>query len=159
MSGDSSGDPELTKGAGSLTPQRGSEENDSADSTEEDGRPPIPRLLDQKTPEPIRSALEMMMYSGPLPNPISKKITSEHIDKVIDQAEKDSERAFQDRGFRRRYMLAGLVLGAGLIVFLVTYLADRNSDLMEKVLVAIGSLVMGFFGGMGYQKSSLSGED
>ena len=60
-------------------------------------------------------------YAGPAMNPLIRKITSEHIDKIIDYTEADSERTHDTSRSTRRYAYAYFVTSLVALWFLVWY--------------------------------------
>jgi len=91
------------------------------------------------------SLMMAQMQRGPIPHPIYEKITSEHITKLIDTSDKDSERGLKDTSQRRRYSMLFALLIAAVFVFLVIYLRTSDPELLKSL---IGYLIV-FAGGMG----------
>lgn len=114
-------------------------------------QPVPPELLDKLPPETreVFQSLIAAVYSGPVPNPIAEKITSDHITQLITARNQDAEREHVDRKDTRRWatVLIGLcvVVGVGMVVFLVTAgqvdLADR---LMERGILLGGGVGIGY---------------
>ena len=109
----------------------------------------IPEEVIEKLPSPakefVRQQMSMVM-SGPAPHPLMSKIESEHITKIIDSTEKESQRAFQDSQSSRKWNFAWLVF-IGLFIFSVFCLfifADK-----AEYIVPIGTAMLGFAGGFG----------
>lgn len=111
----------------------------------------IPEEVLEQIPEEERgrvtSIIRQTMISGVLgrKNPIADKITSEHIEKMIDGSEKDSEREYNEKKNQRWFVFAIILLGAGLLIFLTIYLAKENAATFMDILVPI----LAFLGGMG----------
>lgn len=117
---------------------------------EKESSPIEPEVLDKLPPE-LKRAVEsfsLQAFTGPVFHPILKKITESHIDKVLDQTEKDSEREFKDRKSGRLFGLIYALIGAALFVFITIYLAGQDKelyrDLLTKVIIFFGG------GGLGY---------
>jgi hypothetical protein len=87
----------------------------------------------------------LQSFSAPVFHPIAKKINEAHIDKLLDQTEKDSEREFNDRKSTRRFNFLYAVLAAILFVFVTIYLAGQDKELYRDILT---KLII-FFGGAG----------
>jgi|SRR5689334_6706809 len=114
---------------------------------EKESSPIDPEVLDKLSPE-LKKAVEsfsLQAFSGPVFNPILKKITESHIDKTLDQADKDSERDFKDRQRGRIFALLYGLIAAALFVFVTIYLAGLDKDLYRDLLTKI----IIFFGGSG----------
>jgi len=86
-----------------------------------------------------------MQMSGPMPNPVTKKITAEHISRIIEVTEASEIRQHEDGKDSRRWMFAFTCLGVGAFLFLVVFLADKNKDLLLELL----KLFVTFIGGIG----------
>ena len=108
-----------------------------------EGIPVSPELLDKLPPEVRNYVLMMSHYQriGAPPNPLANKITSEHIDKIIESSEKDSEREFKSKWFTLIYS----VLALGFLVFVFIYLPTIDKDLFKEVL----KILLTFLGGLG----------
>lgn len=103
----------------------------------------------EKLPPDIQREIILMMSShrqvGAAPNPIAGKISGEHIGKLIDYSEKDSERGFKDGISDRRYSLVYFVLSLGFLAFLIVFLSQVDKALLLDVL----KVLVGFLGGLG----------
>lgn len=115
--------------------------NDEAES-----RQILPKEVAQMLPPGARQSVEMMMQmTGPMPNPVTKKITAEHISRIIEVTEASEIRQHEDGKDSRRWMFAFSCLGVGAFLFLVVFLADRNKELLLELL----KLFVTFVGGIG----------
>ena len=117
----------------------------------------IPDEVLDKIPPESRGEIKRIMstmisagYVGPPPHPFAKKITEDHITKIIDYSEKDDERQFQNSKDERKMSLTiffgVLVPITGLIIFFA---------LLNKIeiLVPLISAIVAFGGGYGFGKS------
>ena len=95
---------------------------------------------------------QMMAFSGPMPHPLAQKITTEHIDKVLDYGNKQSERADSQLTKSKYLTFGGLLLAVVVILALVGLLKDQPALLMP-VLSGVVGLFAGFFAGLGVGKS------
>jgi xanthine/uracil permease len=105
----------------------------------------------------------MMSQSVSSSNPLGEKITSEHIEKIIDSAEKDSEREFErdklqfaDGKNSRLYHLGYFVLSLFFVGFIIVFLKE-NPEMMKQIISIIIGLIAGFSAGFGvgrYNKKS-----
>ena len=89
--------------------------------------------------------------SGPLRNPLLDKLNAEHISSLISAADKDRDRALEDRKHSRKWLAVLVALIFIPIALLLGYFAflQQNSLVIEIIkLVAVGA--GGFFGGYGY---------
>lgn len=106
----------------------------------------VPQQLLDKLPPEVKQQITTFLLSHqriglPAQNPLASKITSEHIDKIIDNSDKDSERDFKARWFTLAYALLAL----GFLVFLFIYLPTVDKALFLEVL----KLILTFLGGLG----------
>src|SRR6185369_15883474 len=95
------------------------EEEKGKEGDSQSGSPLQPEVLGKLPPE-VRKAVEFSLqaFSGPVYHPVVQKITEAHIDKVLDQTEKDSERDFKERISSRRYGFAAFLIICVLFVFI-----------------------------------------
>lgn len=121
--------------------------NGAITATEDDNlRQILPKEVAQMLPPGTRQSVEMMMQmSGPMPNPVTKKITAEHISRIIEVTEASEVRQHEDQKDSRRWLFAFCLLGVAAFLFLVVFLADKNKDLLLELL----KLFVTFVGGIG----------
>ena len=122
-----------------------------------DGNPISPEVLD-KLPQEMRSvflAFSKQTTIGFPTSPLSNKITSEHIGKIIDSTEKDSERDFefnklelQDQKTSRWFFLAVFVIALTFVSFIIVFLSSVDKETMRFVL----GLIVGLIGGFGIKE-------
>ena len=90
-----------------------------------------------------------MMASGPMPNPIHQKITSEHISKRLEWIENQSCRDYrlvqQGRGYKLAYVFIAVLAFFGFALMF----GYSNPDLFTQVLTYLGTFLAGFAGGWG----------
>jgi hypothetical protein len=108
-----------------------------------------PELLSRVPPE-AKKILEIGMMSmqqriGPKPSPFAEKINEKHIDKILEIAEKDDQRSFEDSKESRKYTLRYVLVFAVLFVFSTIYLVSADKELYKEVV----KLFAVFFGGFG----------
>lgn len=116
----------------------------------------IPEEVLEKIPPEARGEIKRMFsmvsagYVGPAPSPIARKLTGEHITKIIDNVEREDQRHFNNTKDERKMSLIiffGILIPiTGLIVFFA---------LLEKVeiLIPLISAIVAFGGGYGFGKS------
>ncbi|MGB0949100.1 MAG: hypothetical protein ACPGU0_03210 [Marinirhabdus sp.] len=85
-------------------------------------------------------------------NPLTEKITTEHITTLISNSDKNDKRDRQERKSERNYNLILILIGLVFIGFLVVFL-QTNIDLLITVITAI----LSFIGGFGFGKSAKKG--
>jgi hypothetical protein len=100
----------------------------------------------------IVSVIKQSMFSSVMrkSNPISEKITSEHITKLIDKSDSHDIRDREERKSQRNYDLVILLIGLAFLGFLIVFLKD-DKELLYKIIIAIISFIGGF--GLGRTKS------
>lgn len=104
-------------------------------------------------PQDLSNILEMFIsqqeFSGQLPNPLLSKINEKHIDKILELSKADSELEYKDnhnsRKFRLIYFVL-LLLFSGTLIFI---LADKDNDLLMKILESTYLFLGGLAGGYG----------
>lgn len=106
---------------------------------------PEAEFLKDAPPEVRKIMMSMQRMSGPMPHPLSSKINEKHIDKILELAEKDDERAFGDTSQSRRYTFAYLALFSALFVFATVFLVGKDTELYKELL----KLLAMFAGGLG----------
>ncbi|MBU7042479.1 MAG: hypothetical protein HXS47_02720 [Theionarchaea archaeon] len=112
-------------------------------------------IIDQLPPEMkglMAAGLSIQQYSGPIPSRFFEKITEDHISKILDIAEKDEERSFEDVKSSRKYNLVYVLIFVGLFVFLTIFLIFKDVELYLEVLKIIVVFFGGFGGGFGYNE-------
>lgn len=123
-----------------------------SDSEKDDGiDPEILEDLPPEVREVVKSSIMMQRYTGPMPNPLFSKINENHIDKILDLAQKEDENSFSDAQSSKRYSMAYFVIFIGVFVFITLYLAKDNKELFSDILGVIISIAGGFGGGYGYK--------
>jgi len=106
-----------------------------------------PEMLEQMPPAVRERVLNhiSMQSIGPMPNPLDKKMTSEHITQALSLNAKRDERLFENAGFTRRYSLAYTAIFVLLFVFVTIFLVQYDIELYKEVL----KLLIVFGGGFG----------
>lgn len=115
----------------------------------------ILKTLPEEEQGKFRSVVStMLQFSGPAPNPLIDKITSEHLTKIIDGSEKQSERVAVDRRESRGH--TRFLVVAGMVTFLIAsgiFLWGGQPQLLTT-LVQFGIVFAGGLGaGAGFLKS------
>jgi len=104
----------------------------------------------------VVSIMKQLMFSGVMRkgNPISEKITEEHISKLIEKSDNQDVRDREERKSQRNYNLILLIIGLVFLGFLIVYLKE-DKELLYKIIIAIIS----FVGGFGIGRTSSKKED
>jgi len=118
---------------------------------------PVEAVLEQ-VPAPQRekireSLIAMLQVQGPAPNPVLQKLTATHIEKLIDGADKDNERALTDR--RESRSQTKFLAIAGMVGFLILsglFLWGQQTQLLDKVIQAAIIFAGGLGAGIGLSK-------
>ena len=135
----------------SLPPQSSLEKPKEKEQHDDDNLTLEPEVLKNLPPEVKKILFSLQAFSGPVFHPVTKKINEAHIDKLLDQAEKDSDRDFKDRTSTRRYSFAGFIVICLLFVFITYYLTSIDKDLYRDVIKVLIGLIGGFGGGFAFK--------
>jgi hypothetical protein len=140
-----------------------SPEKETSSNEQTEALIPLPQDILDKIPKELKphlakafSSMSLEMTRGifPVTNPLIDKINPQHIDKLIDSIEKDSERDENRHKGDRRYIFASfvilLIILSGLIT---TFVVLEETELVRSLVIAIVSLIGGFGSGYGYCKS------
>jgi hypothetical protein len=118
--------------------------------------PPVSNEILAKLPPEIRQQVILMMsyqrLGMPSSNPIAAKVTPAHIDKLLDNSEKDSEREHESEKSRRWFHLGYAILSLAFLVFLFVYLPTVDKELLKQVIGALVVFAGGFGSGVGASK-------
>ena len=134
-----------------LTPiEDNNTESSKKDSISKTDTSPVgAELLKTLTPEAKEKihGFGMSMHRfGPMPNPLTEKINEQHIDKILEIAEKDEDRSFKNAGENRKFTLIYVLVFAALFVFSTIFLiVSGNKELYSEAV----KLFVAFFGGLG----------
>lgn len=91
------------------------------------------------------ASLSIERYSGPFPPQFFEKINEQHISKILEIAEKDEERSFEDAKSSRKYNFGYVLIFTGLLVFLTVFLVYKDVELYKEVF----KLLIVYGGGLG----------
>jgi predicted PurR-regulated permease PerM len=110
----------------------------------------IIKKLPSKEGKLISESFQLMM-SGISPSPMApiyKKLTTEHIDKIIDYSENDERRHYKYAMWARFYTILYIIIGLGIFVFLTIYLSKDKTDIYMKIIEFLVLFVGGVGAGM-----------
>lgn len=85
------------------------------------------------------------MFSGRLPNPLADKIEPKHIDKILENVEKEDQREYKYANKRKNHETFYIVLFVLFMIFLIWFLAKDSPEIFDKIL----DIGVGFIGGIG----------
>lgn len=129
------------------TPDRtGSEADPDADD-----EPVVPAEILEKLPPRQRRQVESFIaaslsYTGPIPNPLTRKVTPEHITEIIRNQGRDSELEYADRKHGRMFAAIGGLGGGVIAVALIIVLALNGNDALANDIVQAGLFAAGGLG-------------
>lgn len=131
-------------------------ENENVENDEE--MPPQIGQILQMVPEERRaeaysSIFQLFAMERSPEADVAKKITSEHIDKLLDHQNKSMEYSYKDSQQTKFIYFVVFLVTAILVVFIIVFMKD-NPEMLEKILTIIGSAGLGAFGGYGVGKIS-----
>lgn len=141
---------------------QGTEPEESTEADSEQLQGAIEKLSEHK-PE-VASEFMAMMGTGPMTNPLHRKMEGSHITQLLELAANHDEREFElqkqaqenassDRTADRRYYFGAFVVVAILFVILLFLFQDKPNILIPA-LTGLGGLVSGFLGGWGVGRYS-----
>lgn len=119
----------------------------SNDEEEEDIEPEIVQKL---PPEARQLVREIGIFSGPMQNPLAKKIQPGHIDKLLDYGEQESVREHDLRKSNRLFRLAYVLIAIVAFILFTYMFADGNPELYKDILTFFGTFAAGFGVGWGF---------
>ncbi|MEH2292979.1 hypothetical protein [Nostoc sp.] len=99
----------------------------------------------------IRTFLSMGRFSASSISPILDKINQQHITKILESVEKDSERAFVDAQEARKYNLVAICIFVAVFVFLTVFLVNKDVAVYQDILKILIIFGGGFGSGLGFK--------
>ncbi|MDF5707382.1 MAG: hypothetical protein PUP90_06790 [Nostoc sp. S4] len=99
----------------------------------------------------IRTFLSMGRFSASSISPILEKINQQHITKILESVEKDSERAYFDSKEARKYNLAAICIFLAVFVFLTVFLVNKDVAVYQDILRILIIFGGGFGSGLGFK--------
>ncbi len=85
--------------------------------------------------------------SGPLRNPLLDKLTAEHISSLISAADKDRDRALEDRRNARKWQSVISILIIIVVALLLGYFAFLQQNSLVAEIIKLAAVGLGGFGG------------
>jgi len=123
------------------------------------GSPPFdPGNMDDMPPQIIKQVSAFMGMFGsmpsPLANPLFDKMNDAHIDKFIDNLQRDDDNAYELKKSNRWFYIFLVVFLVLVMLWLITYLKSTDMALLLTILQILLALVGGFGAGYGVGKRS-----
>jgi len=124
-----------------------SEENSEED--EEQLLNEVDRAVEQ-LPAPVRQFMEMGIFSGPVANPIFRKVNERHITSMIQLASKSEDHDHQNKRENKIVGVVVFLVVIGVVVFLIVWgqthdALDQITDVVYR-LIGLGLAVLGGIG-------------
>ncbi len=138
-------------------------EKEEAEELSEDSKEieaELEEVLDSVPPE-HRKIIERMMISSvqmrsiasPPEAVVMKKLTPEHISQFLDGASQEMQKSYAERFHKKVFTFLTMIVAMIFFVVIIMLLRD-DTDVMEKVIYAVGGVCAGAFGGYGLAKKS-----
>ena len=108
-------------------------------------------------PEEAQAVMKMVLSrsisarSSSLSNPLSEKINTEHISKMLDIAEQDNEREFEDTKLSKLYNLITLIIILVFLGFITVFLGNKDLSTYQDIIRILIIFGGGFGAGYGYK--------
>ena len=119
-------------------------------SPDESDAVPIPPEILESLPVGVRRRVLSSFsatLSGRLPNPLLDKLNAEHISSLISLADKDRDRALEDRKHSRKWLAAILALFVIPVAVLLGYFAFLQQNTLVAEIIKLAAVGLGGFGG------------
>lgn len=116
----------------------------------------IPSEILERMPEPMKEKISQslsIMQAGPMMNPLSAKVTSDHIDKIIDKDSEENKQQFELEKSARRYNFAYVVLAIATFFAIALMFAKDSPDLFKAMISHMSAILAGFGAGWGFTKA------
>ena len=124
-----------------------------ASTSEEDDEGPLPSEVLERLPPPMREMISQsigIMSSGPMQNPIARKVTEEHIGKMIDNEQKDAERRYRLAQTGRFFTVFYVVIGIATFFGVAWTFATTDKELFRQIIAVFATFIAGFGAGWGF---------
>ena len=109
------------------------------------------RMPPQGRERVTRSFATIVRFSGPDFNPVSRRLTSEHITQALNNAADQNQREAEAERSNRRYKFLYFALALIAVVFVLVFFSIREQ---YDVLVPIATGIMGFAAGVGVSQTA-----
>ena len=136
-----------------------SEESDKDTTNQRKSRNLEEELDLEDLPEEAQAVMKMILSSrsistrssSSLPGSLSNKINTEHISKMLDIAEQDNAREFEDTKLARIYNLITLVIILIFLGFITVFLGNKDLSTYQDIIRILIIFGGGFGAGYGYK--------
>lgn len=122
---------------------------------EDDSFPVSAEILERMPPQGrervTRSFAAIVRFSGPDFNPVSRRLTSEHITQALNNAADQNRQEAEAERSNRRYKFLYFALALIAVVFVLVFFSIREQ---YDVLVPIATAIMGFAAGVGVSQTA-----
>jgi hypothetical protein len=129
---------------------------------DDDDDSPIPAEVLERLPPQMREVVSQsigFMSSGPMQNPIARKVTEAHIGKMIDNDEKNAVRDYRLAQTGRFFTTLYILLAIGSFFAFAWMFAEKDRELFQQVVAIFATFVAGFGAGWGFNASRKSSDD
>ena len=136
-------------------------EKDETDELPEGGKEieaELEEVLDSVPPEHRKiiermmiSSVQMRSISSPPETVVMKKLTPEHISQFLEGASQEMQKNYAERFHNKVFTFLTMIVAMIFFVVVIVLLRD-DTDVMEKVIYAVGGVCAGAFGGYGLAK-------
>lgn len=111
-----------------------------------------PELLEDLPPEAASHIRETFLsLSGPMQNPIARKVTGDHITQLIENSAVESKREHDHKANGRLYTLVYVVLGILVFFGLAWMFAKNDPELFKEILKLFTTFAAGLGVGWGFK--------
>lgn len=103
----------------------------------------------------IKRTIGMSMQMGSAMSPemeLMKKMTPEHVSEFLSTQKEAMQNDYKEKNYNKLFLLLVLLISLVFIILLI-YLLKNNPEILEKVLILLGGLIPGLFGGYGFGKT------
>lgn len=95
----------------------------------------------------------MRSIASPPEAVVMKKLTPEHISQFLDGASQEMQKSYAERFHKKIFTFLTMIVAMIFFVVIIMLLRD-DTDVMEKVIYAVGGVCAGAFGGYGLAKKN-----
>ncbi|MDE5719028.1 MAG: hypothetical protein K2I53_15765 [Lachnospiraceae bacterium] len=97
------------------------------------------------------SSVQMRSISSPPEAVVMKKLTPEHISQFLEGASQEMQKNYAERFHKKVFTFLTMIVAMIFFVVVIVLLRD-DTDVMEKVIYAVGGVCAGAFGGYGFAR-------
>lgn len=97
------------------------------------------------------SSVQMRSFSSSPEAVVMKKFTPEHISQFLDGASQEMQKSYAEKFHKKIFAFLTMIVAMVFFIVVIVLLKD-DTDVMEKVIYAVGGVCAGAFGGYGLAK-------